>query len=182
MKYIVSGQLNKPVAFVTGWPVLTLGSMNSNDQIIFNNNDKSKADLLSAEVLDFFLINNARFVNKSGITYVTAEFEEKYHAFNAIKNFPSDKINIGVLVKEIDEKHTYSTEVMSNISFVRGEFLCDPELLHKYSKIMKSAALDWNGYEKIWSYMVSKNWNSAIISQKNIIEYNKKAQKLLTQN
>lgn len=183
LKYIVSGQLNKPVAVTSGWPVLILNSMNSNGQVVFNNNDKSKADLFSAEVSDHFNFNNARIVNKNGITHVIAEYKEKYQAFNAIKKFPSDEINIGILIKETYGNDSYKTEIMSNISFIPGEFLCDPYLLCKQSKPMKSAALDWTGYENIWDYMVSKNWNYAIINPKNnsITEYNKKNTEIINQ-
>lgn len=164
LKYVVLGQLNKSVAFASGWPVLILESFNKDGRVVFNNNDKSKPNLFNAEVSDIFPFKNASIINDSGVTHITAEYETKRQAFKAIEDFPSDKVNIGINIVESDGKYLSQTRIMSDIDFVRGEFFCDPLVLNAQPKNMQKIVMSFDDHNKEFNYMITQKWEKMIVN------------------
>lgn len=173
LKYIVSGRLNRTLAFSNGWDnFLTLKSGDPDGNVIFH--DSVQGNLyVKANIMDTCAFKNINILNNQGNLYITAEFDTKADAINAIKIFPSNIVNIGVAITEPYGTRTEQPK-MSKVSFVSGEFICELSALKAQSNIMKNAALDWASHVSERNYMSEKGWGKMVINYENklAMEYN----------
>jgi hypothetical protein len=125
---------------------------------------------------------------------ISANYKDVSKAIQAIKNFPSHKISLSVMLVESEtnqvRKNTLEfndmARAISPAALMRGWILADPMLGNENNtaenrklnaKIQKlaPAVLDWDGREVVWDYMVRENWPAAAIDYdaKTIFQFDK---------